>query len=127
MARERESSDDPQGAGVGPRGMRARVSAFDWSRTALGPMERWPHPLKTAVQIALDSAFPTCVWWGPELIQVYNDAASFLLGALHPAALGRPARESWNSLWAKVEPLLESVLATGESASGMMEATYDRG
>src|SRR5690348_17368719 len=127
MARERESSDDPQLAGVaGPDGMRERVRAFDWSRTALGPMDRWPHPLKTAVQIALDSAFPTCVWWGPELIQLYNDAASLLLGALHPAALGQPARKCWGSLWAKVEPMLESVLATGESASGTMEATCDR-
>src|SRR5690348_11632212 len=103
MARERESSDDPQDASIsGEAGVRERMRAFDWSRTALGPVERWPHPLKTAVQIALDSAFPTFVWWGSELTQLYNDAGSALLGAMHPAALGQPARKCWGSLWAKV-------------------------
>ena len=34
------------------------------------------------------------VWWGDELINLYNDAYRPILGGKHPAALGQPARRS---------------------------------
>lgn len=127
MASDSESHD-PQVTGVSDAtGVRECIRAFDWSNTPLGPMEQWPQPLKTAVQIALDSAFPTYVWWGPQLIQLYNDAVAAVLGDMHPAALGQPARECWAALWPQVGPILEPVLATGKAATGSMQATFDRG
>src|SRR4051812_48527756 len=47
--------------------MLARVRAFDWSQTPLGPMSQWPEALRVAVDICLSSRFPMFVWWGPEL------------------------------------------------------------
>ena len=38
-------------------------------------MASWPQSLRTAVDLCLGSAFPCLVWWGPILIQLYNDAA----------------------------------------------------
>lgn len=128
MATESESQHGPQVTGGHDAScMRERIRAFDWSNTALGPMEHWPQPLKTAVQIALDSAFATYVWWGPQLIQIYNDAVAVVLGDMHPSALGLPARECWAALWPRVGPILEPVLVTGKSAAGTIEATLDRG
>lgn len=46
----------------------------DWSATPLGPRSDWPQSLKSAVEIMLNSSYPMLVWWGPELIQLYNDA-----------------------------------------------------
>jgi PAS domain S-box-containing protein len=126
MARESESSK-PGAAGTSGVGVREHVLGFDWSGTALGPLESWPQPLKVAVQIALDSAFPTYVWWGPQLIQIYNDAVAKVLGTMHPSALGQPARECWAALWPKVGPILEPVLATGRPAAGTIEVMFDRG
>jgi hypothetical protein len=64
---------------------------LDWSRTRLGPVERWPEALRTSVSACLECAFPIVIWWGPELAILYNDEYRTVLGpAKHPAALGQP-------------------------------------
>jgi PAS domain S-box-containing protein len=96
--------------------MAARMRAFDWSSTPLGPMAAWPQSLKTAVDICLGSGFASYVWWGPELIQLHNDAAARLV-AQHPAGLGRPAADAWREVWRDVAPLMAEVLATGAAVT----------
>ena len=54
--------------------MAERVRARDWSGTAVGPAQRWPQSLQTALSICLSSRFPMHVWWGPDLTVFYNDA-----------------------------------------------------
>ena len=40
------------------------------------------------------------IWWGPELIQLYNDAYRQTMGPeRHPSALGQPGRECWREIW----------------------------
>jgi signal transduction histidine kinase len=95
--------------------MAERMLAFDWSRTPLGPAEAWPQSLKTAVRILLDSRYPMFVWWGRELINLYNDAYVPVLGKRHPEALGRPAPEIWGDIWSVVGPQAETVLAEGRA------------
>src|SRR5687768_13518065 len=95
--------------------MAARVGSFDWSRTPLGPADTWPQALRTAVGICLNSRFPMFVWWGPDLINIYNDAYVPMLGKRHPAALGRPAREAWGDIWDVVGPQAEAVMRRGEA------------
>jgi hypothetical protein len=46
----------------------------DWYATPLGPVSKWPQALKTAVRIALTSRHSMGVWWGEELIYLYNDS-----------------------------------------------------
>ncbi|NJO84302.1 MAG: hypothetical protein HC828_16985 [Blastochloris sp.] len=53
----------------------------DWSKTPLGAIETWPQSLKTTVSICLLSRFPIVLWWGPELVKIYNDAYRPILGA----------------------------------------------
>jgi signal transduction histidine kinase len=91
--------------------MRALVRAKDWSATPLGPLADWPQSLRTAVDIALGSAFPTVVLWGPQLIQVYNDAYREVIGAKRPAGLGMPTHECWPEARKISGPLLERALA----------------
>jgi PAS domain S-box-containing protein len=98
--------------------MAGRVRDHDWAATPLGPAHAWPQALRTAVDICLDSGFASYVWWGPELIQIYNDAAIAVLRAKHPAALGVPAREAWAEVWHTVGPRFEQVLLTGEPVVG---------
>ena len=52
----------------------ALMRTLDWSATPLGPMSTWPASLKTIVGTMLHSRHPMFLWWGPELIQFYNDA-----------------------------------------------------
>ena len=95
--------------------MAGRVRTTDWSRTPLGPMERWPASLRLALGICLNSRFPMFVWWGPDLIKIYNDAYAPMLGKRHPDALGRPAQAVWGDIWDVVGPQAEAVMQRGES------------
>jgi signal transduction histidine kinase len=103
------------GSVLGDSDMARRVLAYDWSGTPLGPMERWPEALLIAVGICLNSRFPMFVWWGPSLINIYNDAYVPMLGARHPRALGRPARDSWEDIWSAVGPQADLVMKEGKA------------
>jgi PAS domain S-box-containing protein len=98
-----------------PSEMAARVADFEWASTPLGPMQAWPQSLQIAVGICLNSRFPMFVWWGPDHINIYNDAYIPMLGKRHPAALGRRARESWNDIWDVVGPQADAVFERGEA------------
>jgi PAS domain S-box-containing protein len=91
------------------------LHATDWSQTPLGAMDEWPQSLKLAVGICLNSRFPMFVWWGPQLVNIYNDAYIPILGRRHPRAFGRPARESWEEIWPVVGPQAEAVMSRGEA------------
>lgn len=80
------------------------IRSRDWSQTPLGPVDAWPQSLKTCIRIILTSQQPMFVWWGNELINLYNDAYRSILGGKHPAVLGTPAAEVWKEIWHQVAP-----------------------
>jgi len=94
----------------------ARIRAFDWSRTSLGTPDTWPAALRTCLRILLNSRQPMWVWWGPELINFYNDPYLAIIGGKHPAALGMPARQVWAEIWHQVGARIDAAMAG--------EATY---
>jgi PAS domain S-box-containing protein len=91
------------------------IRTFDWSGTALGPRASWPQCLRLAVSLCLNSRFPMHIWWGPELIYLYNDAHASMLARRHPSALGRPAPQVWPEVWPLLAPQVEAVMLRGES------------
>ena len=95
--------------------MGARIRSYDWSSTPLGPIDHWPPSLCEAVNICLQSRFQLAIYWGPQLVLLYNDAERDVLGAMHPHALGRPAIEILADIWDVVGPMLQSVMATREA------------
>jgi len=111
------ATEDAAAAGTfpGDTEMAARCRAFDWAATPLGPVADWPQSLRTSVSLCLGSGFPMLVMWGPQLVQIYNDAFRSVLQAKHPAALGQRARDCWPELWDMIGPMYEGVLATGTS------------
>ena len=68
--------------------MGRRMAAIDWAQTPLGPVAGWPQSLRTCVRVVLTSRQPMFVWWGEELINLYNDAYVAIVGGKHPEALG---------------------------------------
>ncbi len=119
--------------------MGERTRALDWSATAIGSPGTWPQSLRTIVSVVLTSRFPMLLWWGPDMIQIYNDAyrPAFGLGeeGKHPAALGQRAEDCWPETWSVIEPLINQVWTTGEATwnedqlipinrNGHLEDTY---
>lgn len=97
--------------------MGERIRSFDWSKTVLGTADTWPQSLLTAVGIILNSRFPMFIWWGPDLVQFYNDAYRPSLGrdGKHPSALGQRGEECWTEIWPVIKPLIDQVMSGGPS------------
>ncbi len=103
-------------AGGGETG--SLMASMDWASTPLGPVQGWPQNLRTCLRIILTSRQPMFVWWGDDLINLYNDAYKSIVGDKHPEALGQPARVVWREIWDQVEPRAKSAMQTNEG-------TYD--
>jgi signal transduction histidine kinase/CheY-like chemotaxis protein len=101
-------------AGGGVAG--ACVRAVDWSATPLGPIDTWPATLRTMLGVILHSRHPMFLWWGPELIQFYNDGYLPSFGAgKHPTAMGQRGRDCWLEIWPIIGPQIEGVMSHGRA------------
>src|SRR4051794_17189934 len=109
------TGQDPLDCLSGGGEMGARMRAFDWSRSPLGPVADWPQSLRTAVSILLSSRHPMFIWWGPDLVQFYNDGYRPSLGAhMHPQALGQRGAECWTEIWPIIGPQIAGVMSHGQ-------------
>lgn len=95
--------------------MAESVRVYDWRRTPLGPVSGWSQPLLCAVNTILGSQFPMAVYWGRQMIQLYNDAYLALIAEKHPRALGAPAVETWKEAWHILGSQFEAALVRGEA------------
>lgn len=97
--------------------MAARCRAFDWANTPLGAPSEWPQGLRALVAQTLESRYPMLLWWGPELIQIFNDGflPSLGSGGRDISALGARGKEHWADAWPIVGAQIEGVLARGEA------------
>lgn len=95
---------------IGDGEMAERIRRCDWSATGLGPVEAWPAILRHAVDLILPARQPMLVLWGPDLLQIYNDAYAALIGPEHHPSLGVPAAEVWAEIWPQISHELALVL-----------------
>jgi PAS domain S-box-containing protein len=91
------------------------IAHCDWANFTLGDPSTWSPSLRIAFEICRSSRFPIILFWGRDLIQLYNDAYAPVLGARHPAAFGQRARECWPEIWDAIGPMLHGVLDTGQA------------
>lgn len=114
LARGREGgATEPCLRGGGEMG--AMMRATDWSQTPIGPIEHWPQSLKTMIGVVLNNRFPMLIWWGRDLLHLYNDAFLPIMRDKHPAALAAPGRQVWAEIWDIVGPMAKSVQDGGPS------------
>ena len=90
------------------------MRAHDWSATPLG-VERWPQSLRTSVSTCLNSRFAIMIWWGHELVMLYNDACREIIGSKHPVALGHRGPDCFPEIWDVIGPMLDNVMSRGEA------------
>ena len=122
---------------AGPGEMRGLMRAYDWSSTSLGPVESWPSALCTTVRTIMASRHPMFLWWGPDLIQIFNDAyrPSFGSDGRHVRAIGAQGAHFWTEIWETIGPQIAQVMAGGDATwfedqllpiwrNGQMEDVY---
>ena len=106
--------------GVFPGSDQAAVLArrASWSDTPLGDPRQWGPELRAAIRTVLPSQMPMLLWWGDDLVQIYNDAYRRLLGGKHPLAMGQLGAECWPEAWDQLGPIVSRVRETGEAFFG---------
>src|SRR5262245_12234552 len=93
------------------------MRSIDWSKTPVGPVEKWSASLRMVVEILLRNPFPMLVWWGPELVQFYNDGYRPIAGDKHPRSMGQTGSECWAEIWALIGPMAEGCMTRGGSST----------
>ena len=99
-------------AGGGEMG--ALTRAHDWSANPLGGPRPGRKVCAPRCGMLLNTNHPMFIWWGPQLIQFYNDAYRQTMGPeRHPSALGQRGRECWAEIWHIIGPQIEQVMSGG--------------
>ena len=99
-------------AGGGLSGEQLR--ALDWSATSLGPPAQWPQSLRTAVKLMLNTRHPISIFWGPDALHLFNDAAGQSFGTeRRTAAMAQPGAFVWREIWNVIGPQFHQVMAGG--------------
>ena len=102
---------------IGTGEMADLIRAFAWAATPLGPIYSWPDSLITTVNMLLASRHPMFLWWGPHLIQFYNDGyRPSIRGGKHPLAVGQRGVDCWPEIWPIIGPQIDAVMSRGESS-----------
>ncbi|MET0365797.1 MAG: PAS domain-containing protein, partial [Sphingobium sp.] len=78
--------------------MAARIAAFDWSATPLGPLANWRPHLRNTVSLMLRSDVPMVLLWGADGVMIYNDSYSEFAGGRNSRLLGSRVREGWDEV-----------------------------
>ncbi|WP_244216071.1 ATP-binding protein [Pseudomonas reidholzensis] len=84
-------------------GMSESISCHDWAQTRLGALPHWPPALRIAVDMMLQSPFPSALVWGTELTVIHNDAYRALLPR-PDGGLGAAFDTLWREHWANIGP-----------------------
>ncbi|WP_171810940.1 hybrid sensor histidine kinase/response regulator [Corallococcus exiguus] len=87
----------------------------DWSGTPLGPIASWPPTLRTLVSMCLTTRFPMFIYWGPERVQLYNDAGIPIMGAKHPDHALGPLRDVFPELWHPLGSMFDELERTKQA------------
>jgi hypothetical protein len=102
-----------------PNGEMAKlISEFDWTESGLGPISSWPASLRSSLSFVLAAPYPAALWWGPNLVLLYNDGYARMSGNKHPSMLGLKGLVSWRELnWDVLGPLTERVMRNGKAVA----------
>ncbi|MCJ1402801.1 hypothetical protein MMC11_006022 [Xylographa trunciseda] len=109
--------------------------SVDWASTSLGPIEAWPAALRGMCNLIMASPHPAAMYWGDDLIAIYNEPYILLAGQKHPTLMGQSYRVAWSEIWDAVKDVFADAKTTGQATmkdddclfmrrSGFLEETY---
>lgn len=85
----------------------------DWAQTKLGPVQEWSPSLRLFTGFVLADSRPACLWWGPDLTAIYNEAYAPLAAERHPSLMGLTFQAGYPDLWPSIKTYFEECTRTG--------------
>ena len=112
--------------------------SVDWAATALGPIESWSSELRSMCNLIMASPHPAAMYWGEDLVAIYNEAYILLAGEKHPTLMGQSYRVAWAEIWDLVKEVFAAAISSGQATmkdddclfikrspvAGLLEETY---
>ena len=89
--------------------------SVDWASTSLGPLDNWSADLRQMSNLIMASPHPAAMYWGKDLVAIYNEAYVLLAGQKHPTLMGQPYSEAWTEIWDEVKDVFDTARVTGEA------------
>ncbi|MCJ1468477.1 hypothetical protein MMC07_007106 [Pseudocyphellaria aurata] len=89
--------------------------SIDWASTPLGRIEEWSTELRSMCNLIMASPHPAAMYWGDDLVSIYNEAYILLAGQKHPRLMGQMYREAWPEIWEDIEPIFNNARLTGQA------------
>ncbi|KAF5130653.1 Hybrid signal transduction histidine kinase K [Metarhizium anisopliae] len=87
----------------------------DWTSTALGSMTYWSPDLRTMSSLVMASPHPAAMYWGSDMVIIYNEAYISLAGKKHPDLMGMNFADGWPEIWGEMEPIFDNAWKSGQS------------
>src|SRR6185437_16428261 len=97
--------------------MAALIRVSPWHDSRLGAIRHWSPTLRQFTGFVLSSPVPMALWWGPQLVQIHNDAYRNLFGDHALAVLGQPLDAGSGGVRAAVAAAIASVKAGAPACS----------
>lgn len=73
--------------------------SIDWASTSLGPINTWSADLRQMCNLIMASPHPAAMYWGDDLVAIYNEAYVLLAGQKHPRLMGQKYSDAWAEIW----------------------------
>ena len=89
--------------------------SIDWASSALGPIEGWSSDLRSMCNLIMASPHPAAMYWGEDLVAIYNEAYILLAGEKHPQLMGQSYRVAWHEIWDQVKDVFATAMSTGQA------------
>jgi len=78
-------------------------------------MANWSSDLRSFCNLIMGSPHPAAMYWGPDLVAIYNEAYVLLAGQKHPKLMGQRYREAWAEIWDEVKDVFANAQLTGQA------------
>lgn len=89
--------------------------SVDWAATPLGPIEYWSSDLRQMCNLIVASPHPAAMYWGNDLVAIYNEAFVLLAGQKHPQLMGQRYKDAWAEIWDDVKDVFANAKLTGQA------------
>jgi hypothetical protein len=83
---------------------------IDWSKTSLGDRSQWDQALRSMLSLIFAMPLQATLWWGPNLVLLYNEHYAGMLQGKHPTLFGTEGAKGYAEIWASLGPVAKEVM-----------------
>lgn len=91
-----------------------RIAGYPWHETPLGHISTWSVAHRLATSALGMNPNPRCLYWGPNVIAIYNEPAAPMFGNKHPSFFGKDPAEIWPETWPQTRPKVFKAMNEGK-------------